>query len=84
MALGLFLIPLILMSHYVYQEFFKAGAFEIGMPLFSLLTLAAVAILTVVFALRLFMTYFVDLLETFKKDLTGNAADLTIAAAPLL
>ena len=83
-ALALFLIPLILMSHYVYQEFFKTRAFEVGMPLFSLLALVFVAIVTALFALRLFTTYFVDLLETFRKDLSGNAEELAIAAGKLL
>ena len=37
-SLTLFLIPLILLSYYVYQEFFKNGTFEIGLPLLSFLS----------------------------------------------
>jgi hypothetical protein len=83
-SLALFLIPLILLSYYVYQEFFKSGAFEVGLPLMSFLSLIFVAIITTIFAFRLFITYFIDLLKTFKSDLTGEAGEFAKAAANFL
>jgi hypothetical protein len=65
---SLFLLPIGVMGYFEYMVFFGDTEITFGMPLLSLLVLIAIAIYTVYSGLMLFITYSVDLLETFKKD----------------
>ncbi|NOR47862.1 MAG: hypothetical protein GQ533_07435 [Methanosarcinaceae archaeon] len=75
-TVSLFLLPIIVVAYYNYMEFFYHKNIIVGTPILSLGMSLLVAFFTIVCGSVLFVTYFVDLIESFKKDFAESAKEL--------
>lgn len=77
-AVFLFMLPIILVGYYNYNEFFYNQDITFRMPLVSLCIMVLVAISTIVSGFVLFATYLVDLVESFKMDFSESLDEIKI------